>query len=267
MNIICVDDEEIILNYIVSICEELPEIDKTNGFSDPIKALDWLKDNKIDIALLDIDMPKLNGIQLAVRIKDLYPDVKIIFLTGYSQYAIEAFEIHANGYLLKPVNKERLANEIAHMSENVKFPPSPIPHIFVRTFDNFDVYIDGVPIKFSRSKSKELFAYLVNKCGSYVSRVSAFTALYEDKPYDRTMQKQFDVIVRSLKETLKSNGISEIFEMKSGELRVRPENFDCDLYHLLKGDPRAVNAYRGVYMDNYPWAMMTEAYLERNLLN
>ena len=230
MRIICVDDEELVLNLVVYLCEQLPDIDEVKGFTESAEALKWLEKNKTDLAILDIDMPEINGINLAVRIKQQAPETAIIFLTGYSQYAVDAFNLHAQGYLLKPVNKEKLASEVKY-ALSVKVPKK-FPHIFARTFGEFDLLVDGDPISFGRSKAKELLAFLVEKRGAGVTRAMAFAVLYEDTPYDRKMQKQFDVIVRSLKETLQQNGIEEIFEMKSGELRVNTDLFECDLYNL-----------------------------------
>ena len=259
MRAVCVDDEELILDYVVYLCNETPQIDEVKGFSNPRKALDWLKDNPVDIAILDIDMPEIDGINLAIKIKQLNPDTSIIFLTGYSDYAVEAFKIHAQGYLMKPVNKEALAKEITLAVKNKN--DTEMPHIFVRTFGEFDLYLDGQPIAFKRSKSKELLAFLVDKSGASVTRANAFAALYEDKPYDRPMQKQFDVIIRSLKETLDEYGLSDLVEMKSGNMNFCTEKAECDLYRLLKGDVKAINAYRGEYMSSYPWAALTEGYL------
>lgn len=257
MRILCVDDEELVLNLVVFLCEQLPEVDEVKGFSDSLKAVDWLKENEVDLAILDIDMPKLNGINLAVKIKELHPDTKIIFLTGYSNYAVEAFKLHAQGYLMKPVSKEALYNEIQYaVSEKT---PKAYPHIFARTFGDFDFFVDGQAVRFSRSKSKELLAYLVDRGGSGVKRANAFAALYEDAPYDRKMQKQFDVIIRSLKDTLTENGVDEILDMKSGELRLNTDMIECDLYNLLKGDVDAINSFRGEYMNAYEWASITEA--------
>ena len=86
--------------------------------------------------------------------------------------------------------------------------------------------------------------------------------MWEDAPYDYSMQKQFDVIIRSLRETLKEYNIEEIFLLKNRLMRVNTEAFDCDLYRYLKGDPAAVKAYRGEYMRNYSWASITEAYID-----
>ena len=77
------------------------------------------------------------------------------------------------------------------------------------------------------------------------------------------MQKYLDVVIRSLRETLRSVGIEEILEVKGGFLRIRPEQLDCDLYRFLKRDPAAVNAYRGEYMSAYSWASLTESSLIR----
>jgi len=263
MRIVCVDDEKLVLDFACYICKQLPGIDDVIGFTSPTKALEWLKENNTDLAILDIDMPQMDGINLAVKIKQQAPETAIIFLTGYSQYAVEAFSIHAHGYLLKPINKEKLYSEVRYaLSAKTT---EKYPHIFARTFGKFDLLVDGIPVHFSRSKAKELLAVLVDAKGFNISRAAAFAILYEDTPYDRKMQKQFDVIIRSLKDTLKQNSVEEIFELKTGELRVNPNVFDCDLYRLMNGDATAINSFNGEYMSAYSWANFTEAQIARRI--
>lgn len=264
MKIICVDDEELVLNLVVYMCRQLPQIDEVKGFLKPHEALDYLDNNKADIALLDIDMPEINGISLAVKIKEKLADIAIIFLTGYSHYVLDAFRIHANGYLMKPLERERLEDEVRYALNSG--PKLKYPHIFAKTFGVFDFLIDGKSVHFERSKTKELLAFLVDKQGSGIKRAEAFAALYENKIYDRKMQNQFNVIVHNLKTTLEENGAGEIFEMKFGELSVNAELLDCDMYRLLEGDADAMNSYRGEYMSTYPWASMTEAFIEMSVL-
>ena len=122
-------------------------------------------------------------------------------------------------------------------------------------------------MSFARAKSKELLAYLVDRQGSSVTRAEAFSALWEDGFYDRSMQKQLDVILRSLRSTLEEAGVADVLEVQRGSVRVRPELISCDLYRFLAGDVDAVNAYRGEYMSSYAWAELTEAYIERRLQN
>ncbi len=264
MKVICVDDEQLVLDLIVHLCKLMPQISDVKGFLSASEALEYLKNNQADFAFLDIDMPEMNGIQLAVKIKNLQPDIAIVFLTGYSHYAVEAFKIHANGYLLKPIVREKLEEEINHaLSAKEK---TVYPHIFAKTFGVFDFFVDGKPVHFSRSKSKELLAFLIDKQGAGVKRAVAFAAMYEDELYDRKMQKQFDVIVQSLKSALKESGAEDILEIKSGEMRVNTDLFECDLYRLLEGDAQAVNSYRGEYMTTYYWASLTEAYIDNSIL-
>ncbi len=269
MKVICVDDEKIILDDNISLIEELGEIDEVEGFTSALKALEHVKSSGADIALLDIDMPDMNGLMLAAKIKEASPHTAIIFLTGFSEHALKAIEMHASGYLMKPVNKNKLKEEIDYAMESMK--DSGVTggdsdgNIFVQTFGNFNVWKDGEPVHFSSAKSKELLAYLVDREGSLVTRAEAFAALYEDENYTRSEQKKFDVVIRRLKANLKDAGIEEIFDMQRGSMWVIKDKFDCDLYRFLGGDTHTINSYRGEYMSNYPWAMFTEGLLSKEL--
>ncbi len=257
MKAICVDDERTVLEDTLAMCRELPEIHEAVGFGRAEEALAWMEGNRVDLALLDIHMPGMNGLELASRIKERWPDTAIIFLTGYAQYAVEAFAVRATGYLLKPVTKEKLAADVAYASSRCRRQPDD--RIVVRTFGNFDVFVEGKAIGFRMARCKELLAYLVDKQGSGVTRAEIFAALWEGRVYDRKMQKQLDVYIRSLRATLREHGAEEMLEMHKGMIRVRPETFTCDAYLFSAGDPRAVNTYRGEYMNAYSWASMTES--------
>ena len=264
MKLICVDDEALVLQYTVSICREiLPEGSEVNGFTRAAEALDYVAANPVELALLDVDMPGMNGLELAARLKEIRPDTAIIFVTGYAEYAVEAFSMHVAGYLLKPVSRERLREEIGYALGGGNGETQPAASVFAKCFGNFDLFVNGEAVSFARSKAKELLAYLVDRQGSSVTRAEAAAILWEDSFYDRSMQKQLDVIIRSLRQTLDEAGASDILEIRRGELRVLSERFDCDFYRFLAGDIDAVNAYRGEYMTAYSWAEMTAAYIDR----
>ena len=264
VSILCVDDERLILDLTVSLCRELPQSPEAAGFTKAADALAYLRTHPADIALLDINMPVMDGITLAMRIKECSPDTAIIFLTGYSQYAVDAFRLHASGYLLKPVSPEqlRIETDYALSHRRQAAPPRRASHVQARTFGEFELLVDGSPVLFSRATAKELLAYLVERQGSAVTRKDVFSAIWRDRPYDRAMQKQLDVTIRSLRDTLQEYGIQDLFELKRGMLRICPEMLDCDLYRLFRGDVDTINAYRGEYMRGYPWARIADAYLE-----
>ena len=136
---------------------------------------------------------------------------------------------------------------------------------FIKTFGNFDVFVGDKPVVFGRTRAKELLAYLVDRQGASITRAEAFALLWEDGFYDRPMQKQLDVIIRNLKDTLVQNGIGEILDMERGTLRLVTDQVECDLYKFLEGDLNTIRSFRGEYMSAYSWASLTEAYVTRQL--
>ena len=256
MRVICVDDERLLMEDTVAMCSELPGIHEVQGFTSAAGALEWVDSHRVDLALLDIDMPDMSGIELALRIKNRSPDTAVIFLTGYAKYAVDAFAVRASGYLLKPVSKEALAADVAYVRSGKR--GSAEQQVKITTFGAFEVYAKGQPVRFPMAKCKEILAYLVDKQGASVTRAQLASILWEDRLYDRKLQKQLDVYIRALRATLREAGIERIFEMWGGGLRAVPEEFECDAYRFFAGDQDAVNAYRGEYMSAYSWASLTE---------
>lgn len=102
-NCIIIDDEEHAIEGLKKYIEAAPELNLVKSFMDPVHALNEIKGMEgIDLVLLDIDMPGVNGIDLAKIIR--HKTQKLVFTTGHSQYAYEAFEVEADAYLLKPYN-------------------------------------------------------------------------------------------------------------------------------------------------------------------
>ena len=192
MRIVCVDDEPLVLDDVMSVCKDLPIDISVNGFTDAYEVLKWIRSNPVDIALLDIDMPQMNGITLAAQIKKIKPDMVILFLTAYKEFAFDAFQVHPNGYLLKPLEPEVLKKEIDYAVS--AYPQTFVPHIEAHTFGNFDLLVDGVTVQFKRSKSKELLAYLIDRRGMSVSRKEIAAVLFEDAPCGLSRQKYLDAI-------------------------------------------------------------------------
>lgn len=265
MNALCIDDEPYVLQQIVSVCKASSCFSSVEGRTKPEEALLYLENNPVDIVFLDINMPTVNGLSLAENIKNKYPLIAVIFVTGYSEYALKAFQLHADGYLTKPISAEDIITEVNHIQQQKQrfYVQSDI---FIQTFGNFEVYVKRVPVRFERKKSKELLAYLVEKRGSGVTRAELASIFWEDELYDHSKQKQLDVFIQSLKKTLKTYDILSILEIQKGELRVNPMTFQCDYYDMLSGKREAILAYSDNYMDSYSWAESTKAFLSLKLL-
>lgn len=267
MKAVCVDDEKPALEHSVSLCREMLQLTQVEGFTDPREALTWMREHPTDFALLDICMPEMDGITLARGIREISPETAILFVTEHPQYAVEAWEVHATGYISKPLTGERLSDELNYAAEwrRERTGERQVPHIAVQTFGNFDLIVDGERVCFARAKSKELFAFLVDKKGIRVSRAEVFQRLWPGEEYTRPRQKQLDVIIRSMRATLCEYAISEILQLERGTLRIVPQVIDCDMYRLFAGDVRYENEYQGEYMTPYAWANLTEGYIDSEL--
>lgn len=269
MNIVVVDDRPLQLRALVSAIQQVEPDAQIMPFSSAEELLAWVEGQHIDVAFLDIDLPVMGGIELAQRLKAERPRINIIFATGYAEFLRDALELHCSGYILKPVTPEKVRRELADLRHPVRQHPWRVPgKPVLRCFGNFEVFgPDGTQLSFERAKAKELLAYLVERQGREITREEAYRALWEKETYDRPAQKQLDVILRSLRETLTEYGIGEIFSMRRGGISVIPGTFSCDMYRFLLGDASAVGAYRGEYMTAYSWASLQEAFLERKVEN
>ena len=162
MHILAIDDEQSALNVLTRAIEEAVSLGTVHGFRNPLVALEFMKETKCDVAFLDIQMREMSGIVLARKLKEIYPKVNIVFVTGYSQYANEAFALHASGYVYKPVTADKIMIEMENLRNPVKWKETGI---YVNTFGNFELLVHGEKVSFGREKSKEMLAYLVDKQG------------------------------------------------------------------------------------------------------
>jgi len=105
---ILLDDELPGLTYLKMLCEQLPELEIVKVFNNPSQFLTEINQLDFDVCLMDIEMPDLNGLQLAPLLSEKH----IIFITAYKDYAADAFDLNAVDYIRKPYNKERLQQSI-----------------------------------------------------------------------------------------------------------------------------------------------------------
>lgn len=259
MNIIAIDDEKLALENLVAKLREAQPHAVIKKFQHPQMALGEIQNGfHADVAFLDIEMYGLNGMELALRFKKVLPKVNLIFVTGFSEYAADAFALHASGYITKPVRKERIIAEL----ENLRHPlPRKNQRIRVQTFGNFEVFVDDVPLKFRRNRTKELLAYLVDRRGSGSTIAELAAVLWEDRKYDRSLQNQLQVHISDLIRTLKAAGAANMIRKEHNFISVDVNRFDCDYYGFLNGDVALINSFTGEYMTNYSWAEFTTGQL------
>lgn len=259
LKIIIVDDERNARESLENQMKQIPQITGIAMFQSPYEAIDYVRKNPVDVAFLDIEMPEINGIQMAMRLKAINTKINIVFVTGYSQYAAEAFDTEASDYLLKPATVERIQTALMRLRNPVLKPTS---RIRIQTFGNFEVFADDKPVIFSRAKSKELLAYLIDRKGAGVTKKELSVILWEDDDYSRKRQTHLQILVSEMMKTLAAVDAGHIITKGYNSLAVDKTKFDCDFYRYLEGESRAFNMYIGEYMANYSWAEFTNAALD-----
>lgn len=192
MRFLAVDDEPYALEDLEEALGEAAPGCEVAAFTSPEKALAYAADRPIDTAFLDIEMGSMNGIVMAKRLKDMQPKIKIIFVTGYEEYAVDAFRIHASGYLTKPVTTEDISRELTFLYGEMVSRKA----VRVQTFGGFAMYVNEQRIEFKRSKTTELMAYLVDRRGVPVTTREACNLLWEDKPYGKERRDYFQTLDR-----------------------------------------------------------------------
>ena len=179
MRILAVDDEELALDRLMTAIQQAAPGAELHGFFYPEDALAFLQGNGCDVAFLDVEMADVSGVELARQLKACNPDVNIIFATGFSHYRDVAFDLHASGYLTKPITADKVRKELAELRR----PVAQTKRMRVQTFGNFEVYVDGRPLEFKYSRTKELLAYLVDREGALCTNGEIITNLFgDDKP-------------------------------------------------------------------------------------
>jgi len=248
MKILLVEDEELQLTRLQNAVEKVLTEGEYLTYTNPVQAWEENADNKIDIAFLDIEMPVISGIQLAKNLKRVNPQINIIFVTAYEHYALAAYNLHASGYVTKPVSEQKVRKEV----EGLRYPVAiqATKRLQVKCFGNFEVFCNGTPVKFARSKSKELFAYLIDREGAEINVNELNAVLWEEdhKSYLRNL-------IADVQTTLKAVGAEDVFVKRRNGCYIDPSKIDCDAYAYKKNDPDAIRAYRGEYMAQYDWAV------------
>ncbi len=265
MLIFAIDDEPALLAELhdaIAEAEPSAEIRDFETAPDVLAALDG-GSGMPDVVFSDIQLPGMDGLSLAVQIKKQAPKAKIVFVTAYSQYAIEAYKRHINGYVMKPAAPEKIREEL----DALALPDAaavPAGKLRVQCFGHFEVFWRGEPVIFQRRQSKELLAFLIDRGGRACTAEEIAAALWEDNGDMKAAKARIRLIIHDLRAALKEIGMEDILLREHRQLAVRREMLDCDYYRMLAGDMRAVNAFHGQYMIDYSWAELTNGRLHFN---
>lgn len=274
---IIVDDEIPALEWLDNILVEIGSVHLAGAYTDPIEALDQLKTESIDIVFLDIEMPGMNGLELAERMLTISPATDVVFVTAYHQYALEAFEYYALDYVLKPASAERIRATLAKVSarrgNSMNRVKANGKGEGFQSFGRFEWMHFSEPdglVKWRTAKVRELAAYLVHNRNQWVNKDKVQDDLWGDEHLEQSRTYLY-TCVYNLRKKLLELGFEELLKSDQNRYRLEIEPFwsDVNEFMVATEEVTAVDAsnveqlehvaslYRGDYMeeDSFLWAV------------
>lgn len=261
MQVMLVDDEINNMDAFEMETEGIEWLEIVGRFQNPWEALSYVREHPVDLAVLDVEMPELDGIRLGEKIKEIRPEIELIYLTAYKKYAFDAYQIHAGAYILKPFNRADIEAAFMHLARlsGKNIFSKALPQVFIQTFGRFEVFLDGRPVEFKSLKAKELLALLVDRKGGIVTTEEMLTYLWEDRPDTDSSRSLCRKVVQRLHSNLEEYGIGDIIERHTRGRSLRTDRVRCDYYDFVAGKEEGKRAFLRAYayMSNYSWAEET----------
>jgi two-component SAPR family response regulator len=251
-----VDDKKINLEIFQFETEDIENVELVGMFQKPQDALAYAGKNEVDVAVLDIEMPQMSGIELGKSLRRINPAMSLIYITGHKEYAYDAFQVEACSYLTKPFHRKDIIKALSKAALLRKGGEEK-RSVFIRTFGRFDVFLNDRPLDFSSEKAKELLALLVDRKGGIVSTEEMITYLWEDRPDDDKSRNLCRKVVQRLHNQLEKWGIDDIIIRQNRGRSLDVSKVECDYYQYLNGNKEGKNEFSGVYMANYSWGEET----------
>ncbi|MBJ6360169.1 response regulator [Paenibacillus sp. GCM10012307] len=272
-----VDDEPLALFYLGSMLKDLGDFEIAGTSTNPLEAIQAISETRPDAVFLDIDMPEMDGLQAAELVQDTWPAADIVFITAYNQYAVDAFELNAMDYVLKPLQRTRMEKTVAKLKERFKQRPqtaiiAEAPIIRCMNMLQYEQR-EGQreSFRWRTLKSEELFCYLLHNRTTVVNKETLIDLLFPGTEYKKAMTHLYTTIyqVRKMFEELHIDiAIAKIGAQRGYKLDLKQVRIDVDMWQeeLLQLDrvdqdnyerhQKAIDAYAGDYFEEqgYLWA-------------
>lgn len=260
MTFMLVSEDARTLEDAAALINELQPGAEVLSFTESPAALAEARERPVDVALLAANMPELDGLDLGQYLKELHPAVNLVFMDPDDTQALDALSLHASGCLLLPVSKFALSAEL----DDLRYPVSGGPghRVFAQTFGNFELFVDGEPVAFKYSRTKEVVALLVNNRGAQTTNGEIIAALWEDDGDPEKKASYLRNLRQDLQNTFTRLKLTDLLRKQRGSMAIAADRIDCDLYDWIAKKDKSRYRYMGDYMNQYSWAEAMHAELD-----
>ncbi|WP_181593012.1 response regulator [Paenibacillus sp. YN15] len=271
------DDEQLALFQMENLLAAYPDIKVAGTAMDSALALELASVMQPDVVFLDIHMPEMNGLHTAELIQQAIPGTDIVFVTAHGDYALEAFDINALDYLLKPISKARLAKTVHRLQERLSrnAPEGPAPgSMLLHVLGSVAYSRDGLapqPLKWRTTKAQELFLYLLHHRNRIVGKDEILQLLWPDFDHKKGSTHLYTTIYQikqclkqaSLDIRLQNASSGEGYTLDADKVKLDAAEWEAGVRcaEEIHADNRSLHQklfdmYRGEYLSasDYLWA-------------
>ena len=257
-----VDDEPIMLRSFMRLSKGIPNLDVIAQFENGEDALAYIEENRVELALLDIRMPVMNGIELAVKLREKCPNILIVFISAYDEYIRDSNQIGGDYYIVKPYKKETIeimAQKMHLLSQSLH------QQVQVQMFGRFNVLKNGVPIPL-RGKAKEILALVASRCGKEISNEEIYSILWEERECTNVKMKVYYNALKRLRQTLEAENLSDLLLSTPRGQMMNISMVDCDYYAWKEDEHHENVSFEGEFLPEYSWGEVLLANIFQELV-
>lgn len=248
------------LQKLEEIMRGIREIDFAGSFKNSEGALQYAEENTVEFALLDTEMPVMDGLSLGRRLREICPGIVLIYIMENSSRLADILKMKADYCIIKPCSRDDIEDAAARANLLAKRQKKQVR---VQMFGRFDVFLNGKALYFKNAKSKELLALCMDRCGGNVSMEEVIDKLWPERAYDEKVKRLYRKAVMNLHGTLENTGITDFFQTQRGSCHISKAKVDCDYYSYLEEPELNGDMFHGEYLFDYSWGEETLA----NLMN
>ena len=249
MRAIIVDDEPLMMRKFERLSEGIVDLNLVGEFEDPRQALEFMEREPVEAAFLDIEMPVMDGITLAEKLREMRPDIIIVFITAYDEYIKEFNDIGGDYYIIKPYTRKVIEN----MMEKIRLLSSrQNKDVYIQTFGRLLVKRAGKPIRLT-GKAKEILALVVTRHGKEISNEEIYSIIWEGRPYSNANMAVYYNALRRLREFLREAGLSDLLISTTRGQLLNVDMVDCDYYSWKEKNSDLRSRFEGEFLTEYSW--------------
>ncbi|CAH1210451.1 Protein-glutamate methylesterase/protein-glutamine glutaminase [Paenibacillus auburnensis] len=275
MKAILIDDEKPALQHLERLLARDGRLQITGKYTSGKMGLQHLQQEKADIVFLDIGMPEMNGLEAAEHIMGVDRSIRIVYITAYTDYAIDAFELNAVDYLLKPVTAQRLNKTLERLvgreepAEEASVSPAAEDNPYIRSFKRLEFMDQNDPgrkTQWRTSKAQEVFALMLHYHGQWILKDMIVDLVWPDFQPEKAVTN-LHTTVYHIRKLLKTWGMDVVVEFSQERYRLVLGKVALDVEQFVRGwlggpveseqeweRREAVLAlYRGDYLGEHPY--------------